>query len=135
MLRSQLIKRVTARVLGQFPELQSNEHIKPATKAAVIYVFDEIIRALQHGEEAAIFEFGKFYPQLFAEKVIDRGLRNETYVVPQRLKVKFRSAESADRRLNKLAEVVRHLKKEMASIPERPSAGMPTPPPPRNKFP
>jgi len=98
VLRPDLVNRVTEIVCkDRIPTPEEKALVRSVTYA----VFDEIVNACMHGDQVSISGFGKFYPKMSKAKIINNGMQNNTkYKVPSRLKMKFKSSETADRILN-----------------------------------
>ena len=100
MLRPDLVNRVTEAVFRD-KELPVTPDEKALVKVVTYAVFDEIVNACMHGDYVAISGFGKFFPRMSKAKLINNGLKKAMkYSIPPRLKLKFKSSETADRILN-----------------------------------
>src|SRR5512135_1905290 len=98
MLRPDLVSRVTEVI---FKDGGATQRERALVKDVVYVIFDEIVNACMHGDYVAISGFGKFFPKMSKAKVINNGLRkDQKYSIPPRLKLKFKSSETADRILN-----------------------------------
>jgi hypothetical protein len=61
----------------------------------------------------SIARFGKFYPFLSADKLVCSGIKKQAYRATRRLKMKFKSSELTEQKLNALAGIVRKVSAEV----------------------
>lgn len=113
MIRSTLIHRVVAKTINKQARKQTGGldrgYVRLLTKQVVMDTFDEILDAMQHGEQVSIIGFGKFFPHLCPEKHVRSGLSKNHYMLPERLQIRFRSSEAANRNLNSLSSMVKKI--------------------------
>lgn len=113
MIRSTLIQRVVATTINKQSRKQvgglDRGYIRSLTKQVVMDTFDAILDAMQHDEQVSIIGFGKFFPHLCPEKHVRSGLSKNHYMLPERLQMRFRSSEAANRNLNSLSSLVKKI--------------------------